>query len=219
MNRISAIRGRTWRFASHIVAMLHNPSQIPAIRARHAVSRGICRRTTNMTDNQTLEVEEGRRIEQYDAMKNAARTEIQQKTQEQAEELTPNEQGRVERLGNRFKNEAITEVQETEKEVKRARGTARTSQVIDYIFYLIYVVIGLRIIFDLFGARESNAFDNFVDAVSSPFLAPFHNLFPDPVSGRFQLRFSYLAALGIYVVLHLTINGFLRMLAHRKTEV
>ncbi len=172
-----------------------------------------------MADDRTLEVEEGRRIEQYDAMKNTARSEIQEKTRAEAEQLTPNEQGRVERLGNRFKDEAITEVQQTEREVKRARGTARTSQIIDYIFYLIYVVIGMRIIFDLFGARESNAFDNFVDAVSAPFLAPFQNLFPDPVSGRFQLRFSYLAALGIYVVLHLTINGFLRMLAHRKTEV
>jgi YggT family protein len=172
-----------------------------------------------MTDDRTLEIEEGRRIDQYDAMKNTARSEIQEKARQQAEELTPNEQGRVEPLGNKFKDEAITEVQQTEREVKRARGTARTSQIIDYIFYLIYVVVGLRIVFDLFGARESNAFDNFIDAISAPFLAPFRNLFPDPVSGRFQLRFSYLAALGIYVVLHLTINGFLRMLAHRKTEV
>ena len=170
-----------------------------------------------MADDKTLEIEEARRIEQYDALKGAARNEVKERAEE--EKLNARESAEVENLSDRFKHEAVAEVRETDVEVKRARGTARVSQIIDYIFYLIYAVISLRIIFDLFGARESNPFENFIDAVSSPFVAPFHNLFPDPVSGRFQLRFSYLAALAIYVVLHLTINGFLRMLAHRKTEV
>jgi len=172
-----------------------------------------------MSENRTLEFEESRRAEQYGAVKDVARGEIEQRARAEAQSLDTRERDKVADLGNRMKNEAISEIRDTDVEVRRARGTARVSQVIDYIFYLIYVVIGLRIVFDLFGAAESNGIHRFINAVSAPFLAPFSRLFPDPTSGRFQLRFSFLAALGIYIVLHLLINGFLRMLAHRKTEV
>jgi hypothetical protein len=42
---------------------------------------------------------------------------------------------------------------------------------------------------------------------------------PDPASGRFQLRLSYLIALVVYLLLHLAINGLLRLLAHKKTAL
>jgi uncharacterized protein YggT (Ycf19 family) len=172
-----------------------------------------------MTDDRTLEREEQRRMDQYDAVQNAARDEIEQRAREQARHMDREERAEVVNLSERAKGDAISEIEQKKGEVHRARGTARVSQVIDYIFYLIYVIIGVRIVFDLFGAREGSGFTKFIEAVSMPFLAPFQNLFPDPARGQFQLRFSFLAALGIYIILHVTINGFLRMLAHRKTAV
>lgn len=169
-------------------------------------------------DNRLL-LDEERRLEQYEAVKNTARSEVQTRVKEQADRLNQEEQSEIESLGNEFKQGAISEVQDTDFEVRRARRVARYSQIVDYVFYLIYGLIGIQIIFDLFGARRSNGFRNFIDAVSWPWLAPFKNLFPDPSTGHFQVRFSYLAALVIYMLLHLAINGLLRMIAHRKTAV
>src|SRR6058998_871537 len=95
----------------------------------------------------------------------------------------------------------------------------RVSQVIDYIFYLIYGIITLEIVLELLGARESNGFKNLIDTLAAPLVAPFRGLFADPTRGQFQLRLSYIAALIVYLLLHLAINGLLRLLAHRKTAI
>jgi uncharacterized protein YggT (Ycf19 family) len=164
-------------------------------------------------------VDDERRFEQYESAKDAARSEIQDQVKWQADQLNSNERAQVANIGQEFKQDAISEVHNTDREVKRGRSTARISQIIDYLFYIVYGLISLQIIFDLFGARRNNGFRNFIDALSSPFLAPFQNLFPDPATGRFQFRFSYIAALLIYILLHLAVNGLLRMIAHRKTAI
>jgi uncharacterized protein YggT (Ycf19 family) len=172
-----------------------------------------------MAQDRALRFEDERRLEQYEAVKGTARDEIQARVRQQADQLNAAEQSEVAALGNEFKRGAIAEVRDTEVGVRRAGAAARVSQVIDYLFYLIYGLISLEIMFDLLGARRTNGFRNLIDALSSPFLAPFNNLFPDPTSGRFQFRFSFIAALVIYLLLHLAINGLLRMIAHRKTEI
>jgi uncharacterized protein YggT (Ycf19 family) len=172
-----------------------------------------------MAQDKTLLAEDERRLEQYETVKDTARDEIKQRVQQQVNRTDPEEQAEVSALGEDYKRKAISEVRDTEAEVNRASTLARVSQVIDYLFYLIYGLISLQIIFDLFGARRSNGFRTFIDAISSIWLAPFKNLFPDPASGRFQIRFSYIAALFIYLLLHLAITGLLRVLAHRKTAI
>jgi uncharacterized protein YggT (Ycf19 family) len=172
-----------------------------------------------MAQDRALQFEDERRLEQYEVVKGAARDQVQARVRQQAAQLNAAEQSEAAALGNEFKREAIAEVLDTEVEVRRASAAARISQIIDYVFYLIYGLISLEVMFDLLGARRTNAFRNLIDVLSSPFLVPFKNLFPDPASGRFQIRFSYIAALVIYLLLHLAINGLLRMIAHRKTQV
>lgn len=172
-----------------------------------------------MAQDKSLLIDEERRVEQYESAKDAVRSEVQQQVKWQADQLSNEERSEAANIGREFKQEAFSEVRDTDREVKRARSTARFSQVIDYLFYIVYGLISLQIIFDLFGARRNNGFRNFIDALSAPFLVPFRNLFPDPSTGQFHFRFSYVAALLIYILLHLAINGFLRMLAHRKTAI
>jgi len=121
--------------------------------------------------------------------------------------------------GEQLKRKALTEVTGTESELERSKGIARLSQVIDYLFYLIYGLISLQIMLDLLGARRGNGFRNFVDTICGPLLAPFNSLMPSVGSGNFQLRLSYVFALIVYLLLHLAINGLLRLLTHRKTVV
>jgi uncharacterized protein YggT (Ycf19 family) len=80
-------------------------------------------------------------------------------------------------------------------------------------------LIGLEVLLELIGARENNVFKELVDAITAPLLVPFRNLVPDVASGRFQLKISYVVAFIVYILLHLAINGLLRMMGSRKTVI
>ncbi len=56
----------------------------------------------------------------------------------------------------------------TEHEVERARGLARVSQIVDYIFYVIYALLGLRFLLALMAARSTSGFVRFIVAVTDP---------------------------------------------------
>ncbi len=118
-----------------------------------------------------------------------------------------------------MKHKALKEVVSSEAELERSRGIARASQIVDYVFYLIYGLIALQITLDLLGARRGNGFRNFIDVVCAPLLAPFNSLMPSVGAGSFQLRLSYVFALVVYLLLHMAVNGLLRVLASRKTVI
>lgn len=172
-----------------------------------------------MLEDEKLAIDESERIAEHEAVKRDARQGVHAEIANQADRLTEHDKARAAAVGEHLKRKAITEVADTEHEVERARGLARVSQIIDYVFYLIYGLIGLEIILDLLGARETNPFNRFIDRISSPVLAPFRGLMADPSAGRFQLRLSYIFALIFYILLHLAVNGLLRMMAQRKTTI
>ncbi|HYE72830.1 MAG TPA: YggT family protein, partial [Blastocatellia bacterium] len=166
--------------------------------------------------DQNLAFDESRRISQYEQAKDSARAKAQQEISRQTTNLTTDERSEVAEVGERLRRKSVNEMAETDQEVERARFAARVSQVVDYIFYLIYGLISLEILLDLMGARDNNGFRSFIDMLSAPFLAPFKSLIPDPNFGRVEIRLSYIFALFAYFLLHLAINGLLRLMAHRK---
>lgn len=172
-----------------------------------------------MVEDEKLAIDEARRVSSHESMKDAVRGEVHRDVISRAEQTDTPDRREAGELAGRLKEKATREVVETENEIERARGVARISQVIDYIFYLIYGIIGLEIILELIGANESNAFKNFIDMLAAPLVAPFAGLVDDPSRGQFQLRLSFMVALIVYLLLHLAINGLLRMIAHRKTTV
>src|SRR5690349_6475128 len=108
-----------------------------------------------MIEDDKLAFDEARRIEQHEAVKGAVNSEVNAEIARAADDVTPHQQAQAQVLGREFKQKAIDEVAETEVELDRAKGVARVSQVIDYIFYVIYGIIGLEIILELLGARDS----------------------------------------------------------------
>ena len=172
-----------------------------------------------MSEDQKLAMDESERAARHQAIKGEVRREMQDEIAEKARQHDNVHQAEAAAVGEHFREKAIGEVVSTEAEIDRGRAAARVSQVVDYVFYLIYALISLEIILELLGAREGNAFKNFIDALTAPLLMPFKTLMPDLSNGRFQLKISYLVALFVYVLLHMAINGLLRMLAHRKTAV
>ena len=122
-------------------------------------------------------------------------------------------------VAHELKQKSVREAAETERELGRGRTAARVSQIVDYLFYIIYGLIGLQFVLRLMGARPGNDFVQFVAGVSWPLLASFERIVGTPSVGAFQIQLSYLLALLVYILLHIAINGVFRIIAYRKVTV
>lgn len=172
-----------------------------------------------MTNANDLKVSEAHRIAQHEAIKDEIRNDVQSEVSTYATEPKPGEQEKAAVIGHQLRDNAFNDVASTEAGIERARTAARASQIVDFVFYLVYSLIGLRILLDLLGARPGNGFRNFIAALTAPLLAPFESLLQSVGAGRFQLKLSYLFALVVYILLHTGINALLRMFVERKTTI
>jgi hypothetical protein len=130
------------------------------------------------------------------------------------------EAGRLDRVASDMRGDAISEVAATGREVGRARTFARVSQVTDYLFAVLYGLLGIRLVLALVGARADNGFVQLIDTVTDPFYSLFKGIVSSPTAeGGFTLAIPIVIAIVVYVLLHAAISGLLRMLVHRKTTV
>jgi hypothetical protein len=167
-----------------------------------------------------LASEEARRSVQHESVKAQVEGEVQSEIADQASVPTAGEPQRIQQVAGDFRSKAVDEVIDTEREVERGRGAARVSQVIDYIFYVIYGLLAMRFILALMAARSSAGFVQFIVTVTYPFYEPFRGIVASPRTGEgHTLLLPIVIAIIAYVLLHLAINGLLRMLAHRKTAI
>jgi uncharacterized protein YggT (Ycf19 family) len=96
---------------------------------------------------------------------------------------------------------------------------ARVFSVVDYAFGALYVLIGIEIVLELFAARDQNAFKQFLDTLTAPFLGPFVGLLPTIHFGRSELELSFLAALVLYALVHYGLRRLLLLLVRPRERV
>ena len=167
-----------------------------------------------------LAADEARRSVQHESVKAQVEGEVQSEIADQAQAPAPGESQRVKQVAGDFRAKAVNEVVDTEREVQRGRGAARVSQVIDYIFFVLYALLGMRFLLALMAARSTAGFVQFIVAVTNPFYLPFKGIVASPSTDQgHTLMMPIVIAIIAYLLLHLAINGILRMLAHRKTQI
>ena len=172
-----------------------------------------------MQDNK-LAAEEARRELQHESVKAQVEGDVNAEIAARADRTTPAEAQKMEQVAGEFRGKAIDEVVVTEREVERARGMARVSQVIDYIFYVIYALLGVRLLLALMAALSSAGFVQFLYSVTDPLYRPFRGIVASPTAeGGYTLALPIVIALIVYALVHAGINGLLRLIAHRKTEI
>ena len=172
-----------------------------------------------MTDNK-LELDEAQRAANYEAIKSNVEADVGGDIAAEAARATPAQAAEIEDVAGGMRRTAVDEVVETDREVGRARVVARISQVVDYLFFLIYGLLTIRLLLELFAAREGAGFFQFIKSVTNPFYSPFRGLVPSPSTAEgFTLALPIVVAIVVYMLLHLAINRLLRMFAHRKTSV
>ena len=171
-----------------------------------------------MVDNK-LEIDEMQRAANYEAVKSGVESRVNGELVAEAN-ANLRRDARIDEAADRIKDRAVSDVVETERDVQRGRVVARVSQVVDYLFLLIYSLLAIRLLLELFAARESAGFFKFIKSVTNPFYGPFAGLVPSPSTPEgFTLALPIIVAIVVYMLLHLAINSFLRILAHRKVEV
>lgn len=162
--------------------------------------------------------DEARRIAQHERIKEKLEEDVHAHIAQEATASSSAEQAEFGSVAADLKRRATAEVRESEVELERARTITRGSQLLDYFFFLVYSLIGLEIGLELFGARQSSGFKQFLDTITTPLLGPFRGLMPDPALGSLQLMMSYIVALLVYMLLHRALNRLLRLLAHRQAS-
>lgn len=172
-----------------------------------------------MADEKLLQ-DELQRANNYEALKSNVKTEVGGEIAARAERQRISEANRIENIAANMREKAVDEIVETENEVERGRFLARISQFVDYAFFLIYGLLVIRLLLTLFAARQSNGFVQFIYSITNLFYAPFKGIVPSvSAEGGFTLSLPIIIALVVYGLIHLAINGLLRIFVHRKTEV
>ena len=173
-----------------------------------------------MEDNK-LAADEARRAVQHESIKAEIEADVNAEVSERAHQRTTRgEAQQMEQLAGEFRSKAVAEVADTEREVERSRSMARVSQVVDYVFYVIYALLALRLLLALLAARRSAGFVQLIHSVTDPLYAPFRGIVPSPTAeGGHTLALPIVIAIIVYALLHAGINGLLRLIAHRKTEI
>ena len=164
--------------------------------------------------------EEAQRNANYEAVKSNVEAEVNSEIIAEANRPAVSQAQDVENIADGMRRKAVNEVVDTNREVERGRTAARVSQVVDYIFFVIYGLLTIRLLLELFAARESAGFVKFIKSATGIFYAPFDGIVKSPRTAEgFELALPIIVAIVVYMLLHLAINGILRMLAHRKTEI
>jgi uncharacterized protein YggT (Ycf19 family) len=171
-------------------------------------------------EDRTVAADDARRVAQHEATTSAVEQDVNADIAERADQPTAEDTAQIDSVASDMRSSAIDDAAGQGRELSRARGSARISQVIDYVFYVVYGLLALRLALALIAANASNGFVRFITTVTDPFYAMFRGIVGSPTAaGGFTLVVPILIAIGVYVLLHFAINGFLRMLVHRKTAI
>jgi hypothetical protein len=172
-----------------------------------------------MTDS-TVSADEARRVAQHEAIKSRVERDVNADIQQRAETGGAGEAAKLAEVADKLRGGAIDEVKGKDREVSVARGLARGSGVIDYVFSLIYGLLAIRLVLALVAARSGSGFVRLIQAITDPLYGMFRGIVPSPsVDGGFTLALPIIIAIVAYALLHAAINGLLRTIAHRKTEI
>ena len=128
-----------------------------------------------MEDNK-ITADEARRVAQHESMKSHVDRDVNADLAERAERTTHNEAQEMDKVAGLFRGKAINEVVGTEHDVGRARTLARVSQIIDYVFYVVYTLLAIRLVLALIAARSGSGFVQFIRAVTDPFYFLFRGI-------------------------------------------
>jgi uncharacterized protein YggT (Ycf19 family) len=173
-----------------------------------------------MQEDRNVAADDARRVAQHEATASVVARDVNDDIAARADAPSAGETARIDRVATDMRTSAIDDAAGQNREMSRARGTARVSQVVDYVFYVVYGLLSIRLVLTLLAANTGNGFVQLINSVTDPFYALFRGIVASPSgAGGHTLAIPIIIAIGVYALLHFAINGALRMRVHRKTTV
>ncbi|MEO8029282.1 MAG: YggT family protein [Gemmatimonadota bacterium] len=171
-------------------------------------------------DDDTVASDEARNAARHASVKSQIGGNVNAELKQQAGTATPEQSARVNQVAADLRGRALDETVAAEHTVHRSRDAARTSQFIDFAFYLIYALLAIRLVLALIAARSTSGFVQFINGVTYPLYIPFRGIVDSPSTAEgFTLALPVVIAIIVYLLLHAGINAMLRMVGHRKTTI
>lgn len=172
-----------------------------------------------MLDNDVANAD-AREAARLEAMKRDVGNDVRAEIGGQASVASSNDRARVTEVASDMRRAAIDETEHSQSRVQNARTAARGSQFLDYAFYLLYTILGVRLVLALIAANPANGFVQFISAITNPFYAPFRGIVQSPATEAGNtLVWPIVIAIVVYAIVHVAINGLLRLVASRKTTI
>jgi uncharacterized protein YggT (Ycf19 family) len=94
--------------------------------------------------------------------------------------------------------------------------SGRPYAIVYYILNVVELLLLLRLIFKALGANASNAFVNFLYAITQPFVAPFIGIFRQPAAQGSVLEWSTIIAMIVYAIVAYAIVQLLIVASSRR---
>jgi uncharacterized protein YggT (Ycf19 family) len=170
-------------------------------------------------DDNTVAVDEARRAAQHASVKTQIEGNVNAEIKGRAETASAQQVERVAQVADEFRGRAIDETVSSERDIARSRRAARTSQYVDYTFYVIYSLLAVRLVLALIAARSTSGFVQFINGVTYPLYVPFRGIVPSPSADGSTLALPVVIAVLFYMLLHAGVTGALKLAAHRKTAI
>jgi uncharacterized protein YggT (Ycf19 family) len=113
--------------------------------------------------------------------------------------------------------EPVTVVQVHE----RPQGLARVLQFIDYLFWLLYVLLFIRLVLIFIGTGSFTGFAQFIQTATNPFFAPFRGITSSPTIDEYGhvLAVPVIVAMLVYALLQFAIHKLFRVISYRQTTI
>lgn len=98
--------------------------------------------------------------------------------------------------------------------LERRRALTPLFRFVDFVFFLIYAVLGIRLVLTLLAARPEAPFAQFIFRVSEPLYAPFRGLLPNlTTEAGFTVALPLIFAMLVYGLVHAGIRKLLSVFA------
>ncbi len=167
-----------------------------------------------------MSMEEARRAAQHEQLRGKVEADLDRQISAQAKAGLETEP-RIEHVAENLRRSTLSDVEQNERDLSAQRTAARINQVIDYLFFLLYGLLGLRFLLALMAANNNAGFVRFIKGATQPFYLPFKNIVASPALAEngSTLALPILFALVVYSLLHLAVRSLLRLLALRRTHL
>jgi YggT family protein len=86
-------------------------------------------------------------------------------------------------------------------------------RLIDLLFSILYALLAIRFLLDLFGARPSAGFVHWVQRATEVFYAPFRGVFGTTAVFTGTIVWSLVVCIVAYMIVHAIIRGLLRFVS------